>query len=249
LGAPGSRDALERGVVVLGIGDDADGEKGNPHARGDAGRIGALHVFGIGSECLAHPTGEIDLAVEGVGGPDRSRPKPALIVRRVAGGGEKSRIARKTGERLRFDAADAEAVRHGSPLSDVDSGAEVFVSRPVAAEVGRARAEDDVENLKVGIMSAGGSLIDDGGWMESVDGEGSGSGGVDGTLLGARDDDGFRADSAGPVGPTADLDLMFGLERIEQRAEFKIDGAFDEKVVAISCGERRSENGKEREEA
>ena len=237
-----SRHALEFRMSIFRIRDDADGEKRDLHARGDAGRIGALHVLGIGAPGFTRPAGKIDLPVEGVSGADISHAQLAFFVRRIARGGEQGRVARKCRERFHFAAADAQFVRHRLPLGHVDAGAGVFVIRFIAAEIHRVRAEHDIEDFIVGIVRTGRTLIDDRRGMKTVDREGCRSGRVDGALFRAGDYDRFSPDTPRPPGPAADLDLVLALKDVEERRDFEIDGAFDKKVVSITGKERSAEN-------
>ena len=109
-------------------------------------------------------------------------------------------------------------------------GARVGVRRAERAVVDRGLAHDDVEDLQVRDRGAGRALVDDQSRVEVADGERRRRGRVDRSDLGAGDDHALPADPASPERPRGDLDLLLAFQRLEQRLQFRVDGALDDDV-------------------
>ena len=161
----------------------------------------------------------IDLAVPDLARTDHAFDDASLPIQAsdAPGGVEQALIGVVAPHRARIGILAGAAVRarqvEGVPIRQITAFAARAISGLERAKVDGIDSENDVEDLEIGFVPAGGTLVDDRRGMIVIRGERGGRGSVRHAFERLRDHHGIAVDGAAPERPPEDLFLPPVLER------------------------------------
>src|SRR5262249_18916104 len=238
-------------VVGDVVGHDTDADEWNPERPGDLGRRRRLHLLDRRAEALVKQVNAIELAVPDFARSNDAFDDPALPIRaaRAARRVEPRRIATQPSHRARIRILSPAAIRpvqvEWTPLRHVAAAAPRAKSRLERSEIDGLDAEDDVEDVDVGLVAARGALIHDGRRTVSFGGQGGGRGCVLHALQRLRDHDGIAVNRADPESKLADALFARVGEGGRQSADLDVHRALndDRPLLDFACRARRKHRG------